>query len=97
MNGQALKSISFKRDLGVSITNNCLPGNQCALAAKKNQPSTWPNQQIILSENKGCDATNLQGFCKTTSRVCSNCMVTLAQKGHRCPGKNPTPSDTTYE
>ena len=35
MNGQALESVSVQRDLGVSITNNCLPGNQCALAAKK--------------------------------------------------------------
>ena len=47
---------------------------------KKSQPSTWPNQQIILSENKGCDATNLQGFCKTTSRVRSNCMVPWLKK-----------------
>ena len=35
MNGQALDSVSQQRDLGISISNNCLPGNQCAMAAKK--------------------------------------------------------------
>ena len=35
MNGEPLQSQSNQRDLGVSITDNCLPANQCALAAKK--------------------------------------------------------------
>ena len=35
MNGEILESQSNQRDLGVSITDNCLPGNQCAQAAKK--------------------------------------------------------------
>ena len=35
MNGVTLASHSSQRDLGVLISDNCLPGNQCALAAKK--------------------------------------------------------------
>ena len=35
MNGQILESVSTQRDLGILISKNCLPGNQCTLAAKK--------------------------------------------------------------
>ena len=35
MNGEILESHASQRDLGVSISDNCLPGHQCALAAKK--------------------------------------------------------------
>ena len=35
MNGQLLMAVSDARDLGISVTDNCLPSNQCALAAKK--------------------------------------------------------------
>ena len=35
MNGETLASHSSQRDLGVLISDNCQPGNQCALAAKK--------------------------------------------------------------
>ena len=35
MNGQILESHPTQRDLGVLISDNCLPGNQCAQAAKK--------------------------------------------------------------
>ena len=35
MNGQTLESQSSQRDLGVQIANSCLPGDQCAQAAKK--------------------------------------------------------------
>ena len=35
MNGEILASQSNQRDLGVQISDSCLPGNQCALAAKK--------------------------------------------------------------
>ena len=35
MNGQVIKSVTSQKDLGISITDNCLPSNQCALAAKK--------------------------------------------------------------
>ena len=35
MNGQTLASISNQRDLGVNISDNGLPGEQCALSAKK--------------------------------------------------------------
>ena len=34
INGQIIESPSVQRDLGVSITDNCLPGSQCAKAAK---------------------------------------------------------------
>ena len=35
MNGQALASVSNQRDLGINVSDNCLPAAQCALAAKK--------------------------------------------------------------
>ena len=35
LNGQALDCVSNQRDLGVKISNSCLPGEQCAQAAKK--------------------------------------------------------------
>ena len=35
MSGQILESHTSQRDLGVMISNDCLPGAQCALAAKK--------------------------------------------------------------
>ena len=35
MNGQVLDSQSSQRDLGITISDNCLPGLQCAMAAKK--------------------------------------------------------------
>ena len=35
LNGQILDSVSNQRDLGVKISDNCLPGEQCAQAAKK--------------------------------------------------------------
>ena len=35
MNGQVLEAHSNQRDLGVLVTDDCLPGTQCALAAKK--------------------------------------------------------------
>ena len=35
MNGQNLSSSSEQRDLGVIISDTCIPSQQCALAAKK--------------------------------------------------------------
>ena len=35
MNGEILESCSTQRDLGVLISDNCLPASQCAAAAKK--------------------------------------------------------------
>ena len=35
MNGQTLASVSNQRDLGVLVSNDCKPSDQCALAAKK--------------------------------------------------------------
>ena len=35
MNGQTLESRSNQRDLGIMISDDCLPATQCALAAKK--------------------------------------------------------------
>ena len=35
MNGLVLESVSHQRDLGILISNDCLPGRQCAMAAKK--------------------------------------------------------------
>ena len=43
MNGQPLESHSNQRDLGVTISDNCLPGLQCAMAAKKGQPNIRAN------------------------------------------------------
>ena len=35
MHGQTLESVSDQRDLGVLISENCSPGNQCTSSAKK--------------------------------------------------------------
>ena len=35
MNGETLESYTTQRDLGVLVSDNCLPSNQCAAAAKK--------------------------------------------------------------
>ena len=35
MNGQILQSYSDQKDLGITISGNCLPATQCAVAAKK--------------------------------------------------------------
>ena len=35
MNGKVLQTLTNQRDLGVLVSDNCLPGDQCALAAKK--------------------------------------------------------------
>ena len=35
LNGQTLQTLTNQRDLGVLVSDDCLPGNQCALAAKK--------------------------------------------------------------
>ena len=35
MNGEVLESVCNQRDLGIQISDSCLPGNQCAQAAKK--------------------------------------------------------------
>ena len=35
LNGETLQTLTTQRDLGVLVSDNCLPGNQCALAAKK--------------------------------------------------------------
>ena len=35
MNGQTLSTLQNQKDLGVTITDNCQPSEQCAKAAKK--------------------------------------------------------------
>ena len=56
MNGQILESRTNQRDLGVLISNDCQPGAQCALAAKKanqvlgqvNRSFSCKNKDVML-------------------------------------------------
>jgi Reverse transcriptase (RNA-dependent DNA polymerase) len=89
MNSTRLATTKEERDVGVIISENLKPAAQCKKAA---QTASSVLGQIHRSFHYRDRHTYVriykQYLCASTSRICVTCLVTMAPRRHRLPGKS---------